>query len=185
MRPPFPGVDPRLEDFQLWPDVHKSLIISIRDSLAPMVRPRYFVGVRAREAVLNAADQDRIEQPEAPICVSEVDTAFRQAGMTVMDRVETRPSKAAKRRADDRIEEVFLAIQEVPSRRLVTVVEVLSPTNKKTKDARERYLNHRHRLMGADLNFVEIDLLRAGQRMPLSDGPPRSDYRILVYRPRP
>ena len=35
------------------------------------------------------------------------------------------------------------------------------------------------------MNLVEIDLLRSGQRMPLSDAPPPSDYRILVFRPRP
>jgi hypothetical protein len=178
-------MDPWLEDFEHWPDIHKSLIMSIRDTLAPMVRPRFFVGVSAREVVLNGTDQDLIETPDAPIDEPDFDSVSRLGVMEVMDRVEARPSRPAIRRADDRIEEIFLVMKEVPSRRPVTVIEVLSPTNKKTKGAREKYLNHRHRLMGSNLNYVEIDLLRAGPRMPLSDGPPRSDYRILVYRPKP
>src|SRR5262249_23818374 len=32
--------------------------------------------------------------------------------------------------------------------------------------------------------FVEIDLLRAGEPMPLGNTPPPSDYRILICRPR-
>ncbi len=51
MRPPFPGMDPWLEDPELWPDVHNSLIISIRDALAPMLRPSYFVQVESRMTV--------------------------------------------------------------------------------------------------------------------------------------
>ena len=38
----------------------------------------------------------------------------------------------------EEVEETFLAIQELPGRKLVTVIEVLSPTNKKTADARSR-----------------------------------------------
>ena len=52
MRPPFPGMDPWLEHPDLWPDVHNSLIMSIRDALAPLVIPRYFVGVESRTTVL-------------------------------------------------------------------------------------------------------------------------------------
>ena len=31
MRPPFPGMDPWLEDLKLWLDLHNSLITAIRD----------------------------------------------------------------------------------------------------------------------------------------------------------
>ncbi len=48
MRPPFPGMDPWLENPTIWPDVHNSLIAAIRDVLAPVVQPRYFVGVESR-----------------------------------------------------------------------------------------------------------------------------------------
>jgi hypothetical protein len=178
-------MDPWLEDFEFWPDFHKSLIVSIRDYLSPMVRPRYFVGVNSRMVVLNAAEEDRIERPDAPVSDAEPEPSSHQDGRVVPDCVVTTPRRGSNRRPSARIEEIFLVITERTERRVVTVVEVLSPTNKKTKPARERYLKRRHELMDSDVNLIEIDLLRAGKRMPLSDGPPRSDYRILVYRSRP
>ena len=84
----------------------------------------------------------------------------------------------------DEIEETFLTIQEVSSRKLVTAIEVLSPTNKKTKDARAEYLEKRLELLRSKVNFVEIDLLRGGKPMPLKVPPPASDYRILICRPK-
>ena len=39
---------------------------------------------------------------------------------------------------DVEIEETFLTVKELPGRKLVTVIEVLSPTNKKTKRRAER-----------------------------------------------
>ena len=85
---------------------------------------------------------------------------------------------------EDEIEETFLTIQELPDRKLVTAIEVLSPTNKKTRDARAEYLEKRRNLIAAGVNFVEIDLLRSGEPMPVRNSPPRGDYRILICRPR-
>ena len=67
MRPPFPGMDPWLESPTLWPDVHNSLITSIRDVLAPRLRPRYFVGVESRTTLLTGLDVDRVYQPDVAI----------------------------------------------------------------------------------------------------------------------
>jgi hypothetical protein len=39
----FPGMDPYLEHPSLWPDVHNSLIIAVRDTLAAQLAPRYYV----------------------------------------------------------------------------------------------------------------------------------------------
>ncbi len=44
MRPPFPGMDPWLENPIIWPGVHNWLITAIADDLAPKLAPRYFVG---------------------------------------------------------------------------------------------------------------------------------------------
>src|SRR5438270_9725882 len=44
----FPGMDPYLEDPVLWPGVHNSMIIYIRDQLRPLLRPRYIAAVEER-----------------------------------------------------------------------------------------------------------------------------------------
>jgi hypothetical protein len=82
------------------------------------------------------------------------------------------------------VEETYLTVQELPVRKLVTVIEVHSLTNKNTNDARKEYLEKRLNFIRSGVNFGEIDLLRGGEPMPLRNAPPKCDYRILVCRPR-
>jgi hypothetical protein len=66
---------------------------------------------------------------------------------------------------------------------VVTVIEVLSPSNKERGTERERYLNKHDEYLGSGTNFVEIDILRDGGRMPLGKPPTRTaDYYIIVSR---
>src|SRR5438552_280384 len=41
MHCPFPGMDPYLERPEIWPDFHDSLITYLKETLQPMLRPRY------------------------------------------------------------------------------------------------------------------------------------------------
>jgi hypothetical protein len=177
-------MDPWLEDPDLWPDVHNSLIVSIREALTPMVRPRYFVGVESRTTVLSGVDQDHIYRPDVKIRTADVLRPGQTEGVAVVERAAAEPFHVVMSMPEDEVEETFLTIKELPSRQLVTVVEVLSPTNKKTKRAREEYLEKRGELMRSGVNFVEIDLLRSGQPMPPQKEGFTSDYRILIFRPR-
>src|SRR5882724_11500298 len=84
---------------------------------------------------------------------------------------------------DEEIEEAFLKILHVESEALVTLIEVLSPTNKiRGSRGRASFMAKRHEIMNTEVHWVEIDLLRAG--VPSVTDPPLrpSDYRILVSR---
>src|SRR5438552_7171583 len=81
---------------------------------------------------------------------------------------------------DDPITETFVEIPDLASGgRLVTVLEILSPTNKTPGEAQEKYLQKRHELYSGEVNLVEIDLLRGGDwvlavpqnRLPLAATP--------------
>ena len=67
--------------------------------------------------------------------------------------------------------EPYLTILEGPECRLVTCIEILSPSNKMPNTPGwDLYLRKRQELfMAKSPNFVEIDLLRGGQRMPMLD----------------
>lgn len=61
-----------------------------------------------------------------------------------------------------------MTIRDVKSRRLVTAIEILSPSNK-AGSGRRQYLRKRRRLMARRVHLLEIDLIRAGrpvQRLP-------------------
>lgn len=181
MRPQFPGMNPWLEHPSLWPDVHNSLITAIRDTLAPLLAPRYFVGVGSRTTVVSEIDIDRIYQPDVTVHATVLGSQPRGTSVAVLDRPEVKPVLVAIPIGEE-VEETFVAIEELPGRKLVAVVEVLSPTNKKTIDGRRDYLKKREDHIRSRVSLVEIDLLRGGAPMPLKAPPPPSDYRIVVCR---
>ncbi len=81
----------------------------------------------------------------------------------------------------DRVEEWYLEIRIAETGKLVTVIEVLSPTNKSAGPGRRKYLRKRTKNLDSRTSLVEIDLLRGGKRMPLSSPETvEGDYRILV-----
>ncbi len=80
------------------------------------------------------------------------------------------------------VNEGYLEIREVATGRVVTSIEVLSPTNKRSGNGRDAYLSKRQRVLGSLTHLVEIDLLRAGRAMEMLTEMPSYHYRILVSR---
>jgi hypothetical protein len=78
--------------------------------------------------------------------------------------------------------ETFLVIRERKTMEVVTVIETLSPANKRaSSDGREQYLAKREEILASRTNLVELDLLRAGKRLPMV-GLPAGDYFAIVSR---
>ena len=180
MRPPFPGMDPWLEHPAIWPDVHNSLISAIRDELAPRIAPKYYAGLEQRVYALEPGELVFVGRPDIVVgrpasadVAYEPDEAEESTAVGILD-VEVP--------INDKLQEWFLEIHDVETGTLVTVLEILSPFNKIHPQGREEYIKKRTRIFGSRTNLVEIDLLRAGQPMPLRRKPVRSDYRILISR---
>jgi hypothetical protein len=76
---------------------------------------------------------------------------------------------------------LYLELRDKKNRDLVTILEMLSPTNKKPGADREQYLAKRANLLRSAANFVEIDLLRGWPKMPI-DNAKECDYSIIVSR---
>jgi hypothetical protein len=78
------------------------------------------------------------------------------------------------------VRQKHLEVREIATGPVVTVIEVLSPVNKRSGQGRIDYENKRARVFSSSSNMVEIDLLRQGKPMSEQEGEPRSHYRILV-----
>ena len=77
----------------------------------------------------------------------------------------------------------YIKVVDIRAKKIVTVVEVLSPSNKKGGTDRAVYLEKRNEYLANNLSFVEIDLLRAGTRPPLGKGHPEViDHYAMVCR---
>ena len=83
--------------------------------------------------------------------------------------------------AVDEIRDTWIEVRRLPDERLVTAIEVLSPTNKGSSGLPE-YLDKRHRLRDQRVNLVEIDLLIAGRRLPMARPLPLGHFFTFVSR---
>src|SRR5579884_265029 len=68
--------------------------------------------------------------------------------------------------------------------RLITLIEIASPSSKHPGPDREAYLHKRREILESDASLIELDLLRKGGRLvPAPAGlEPRTDYVVLVNR---
>jgi Protein of unknown function (DUF4058) len=65
----------------------------------------------------------------------------------------------------------FLEIRDRENRELITVIELLSPSNKRPGPDREQYLAKRREYLHSSAHLVEIDLLRGWKPMPAEGRP--------------
>ncbi|TAG91024.1 MAG: DUF4058 family protein [Oscillatoriales cyanobacterium] len=179
MPSPFPGMDPYLEHHELWPALHHWLIIEIARFLSPQLRPKYLVSVEVRmyetaddDLSIGIPDVNVIQQPTATeLITSNVAVAVRPTQPLTV----TIPMPYTVR-------EGYLEIRERGGKELITLIEVLSPTNKRTGKGRQMYEKKREEILGSRTNLIEIDLLRRGRKMPIIGNDVESDYRVLVCR---
>lgn len=85
----------------------------------------------------------------------------------------------------EKVYEDYLEIVEAATHCVITVIEILSWSNKQPGRDRKAYEAKRNRIFQTETNFVEIDLLRAGQPMPFVFSKTNghlTHYRILVKR---
>ena len=178
---PFPGMDPFLEGPR-WRDFHNALISDIRDDLVAQLPDRY-VAVTEERVVLT--------DPDGGEAGFFGDAAVRDRRAGVPEGGGTAGAEAPALTAGDAmifttpyeesLGEAYLEVREAESRRLVAVLELLSPTNKRLPD-RAAYLRKRDALFRTDAHVVEVDLLRGGRRLPTTRPlPARDDFTFVSH----
>jgi hypothetical protein len=174
-------MDPYLE--QHWGDVHSSLVIYVRNQLQKVLPKDLRARVEER-VLVTGLSRPRSLYPD--VRVIEAERKSRRAGKSAAGVALAEP--VVIELPDELETQTFVEIREVSSRsRLVTVVEVLSPSNKTPGDTQEQYLRKQAALLQAGVSLVEIDLLREGDwivALPMSALEPslRTPYRVAVRR---
>ena len=177
MPSPFPGMNPYLEQDDAWHDFHEKFLPAVAEWLVPQVRPNYIVKLDEHVYVHELPDEPRRLLGRADVAVgfSSGQTAERPV-------VGVLEAPASVRLPNQDIERLaFVEVRDRHSRELITVLELLSPSNKRAGSDREQYLAKRASLLSSRAHLVEIDLLRGGRPMPLEDRP-RCSYSVLVSR---
>ncbi|MBC8874642.1 MAG: DUF4058 family protein [Planctomycetes bacterium] len=180
MPSPFPGMDPYIEEGE-WEDFHQGFVAELAAALVPCVRPRYVVRKERRVYVEHPlADDDRPIRSD--VAVLSHDNAMAAPEQPAAALSTATPVVVSLPAPEER-REAFLSIREFSSMEVVTVIELLSPSNKRSGgDGRREYLRKREEILSTDTHLVELDLLRGGRRLPTVDPLPHGDFFAFICR---
>lgn len=178
MPSPLPGMDPYLEHPQSWPNFHHRLIAAIAIDLTPQLRPKYQVVVE--EAIYQTQGRESLLVGIPDMAVQKIARSGYLPSQPTVATVASAQPLDIELPMPEVIRQGYLEIRDVVTSAVVTVIEVLSPVNKRPGEGRKTYEAKRQTLLASPTNLVEIDLLR--QWEPPMNLPPavRSHYRILV-----
>jgi hypothetical protein len=173
-------MDPYLEHQEFFPALHGRLIAEINDQLQERLPEAYYVKFNTRVWVEYS---ERIIEPD--VGVARMDQPRGGNGTAVA--VAVRPVVIFV--PNDETTETFLEIRTVQAdQQLVSMIEVLSPSNKTSGNpGRDQYLKKQRDVQGSRVNLVEIDLLRGGthttavprDRALAETGP--FDYHVCIH----
>jgi hypothetical protein len=175
-------MDPYLE--QHWRDVHHNLITFIQGEL----NERLPAGLRARvEERVFVESAQGVERSVYP-AVRVIERAGAIAGNAMGEQGSAFAAPLAIHLDDEPVSQGYIEIVDAGSGgRVITVIEILSLSNKLPGEGQDLYRKKQRELRQASVSLVEIDLLRSGQRVlmvpteriPVSH---RTTYQICVRR---
>jgi hypothetical protein len=180
-------MDPYIEACGLWGDFHGALIYEIRVALSQAVPAHYVVRSAERSYLVLVESEEKLRhhfEPDVSVTAPRGrKKAGKKGGAALAEPAEEAPH-VLRAFIEDEHREAFVEIFEVgPEQRLVTTVEVLSPSNKRPgTQGWDLYQRKRQSLLLSGVNLVEIDLLRGGQKMPMLDPWPKCPYTLMVAR---
>lgn len=170
-------MDPYLEQPGLWPEFHNRLLVAIADVLGPQLRPKYRVAIEKR-VYQDAVEDLQIGRPDAVVLRASFEQSVmpQRYGQAIVEPV------MVELPMPEEITERFLEIREVGTGEVITTLELISPSNKRSGKGRQLYEEKRLKVLGSQTHLIEIDLIRAFGPLPLRGAEATSLYRILVSR---
>jgi hypothetical protein len=170
-------MDPYLEAPSIWPDVHTSLMSIFREQLTPLLAPKYLAELETQVVIDHLDDDPQAVLPDVSITSPEVSVEASSAvAVAAPAPVQVRVPIDVPTRL------VSVYIRQRETARLVAVIELLSPVNKRRGKGREEYLDKRRTFLTSPVHLIEIDLLRRYPRMPFDDPLPPAHYLVMVCK---
>lgn len=179
MPSPFPGMDPFIECGP-WSDFHTSAIAEIRRGLNRELPDGYAARVEQRVYVDDDPPEigSREVAPDAIVFESPESAGGHasQAGTLAVSQTLLWPMPVEHH-------ESWLEVRDERNSRIITLIELLSPSNKRSgAKGRRLYLRKRRRVLESRTHFIEIDLLRGGGTVWPAPPHPEGDYYAAVSR---
>lgn len=181
MTRPFPGMDPYLERQPFWSDFAPRLLTTISNQLRAKLFPEY--DVRIEEYLLVSSDEEPLHRVAPDVSISTPHW-WSDGGEAIAGGIGVAELTSVELEYPDQepLTQRHLSVIHRASERVVTVMELLSPSNKVIQEGPGSYLQKRAEFLASNCNLIELDLLRGGQRLPMSGPLPPGDYFVYIGR---
>ena len=184
---PLPGMNPWLEAY--WGDIHTSLTTYARDALQAQLPSDLQARVEEYLSVCEPDEESRKLRrisPDVHIIEQPGIVKSTAGGLAVAELVADEPVRVRRRSPPQTLRYIQI-VDLKANRRVVTAIEFISLANKATAAGRKQYLAKQSEFIDAEVNLVEIDLLREGTWVLAAEQeiyPDRlkSPYRVCVIR---
>jgi hypothetical protein len=173
-------MDPYIESPELGSDFHNNLASEIQALLNRQIQPRYFARLTpyVTYEVVEVGQMYGI-RPDVGVWHLQPEPDVSSAGVATVTPAPVESLVALE--IPLRLHRV--EIRTTPQQQLVTVIEILSPVNKRpTHQAYRAYRRKRRDLLHSEVHLLELDLLRGGERPPLEWPVPAAAYYVVLSR---
>ena len=162
----FPGMDPFLEDPRFFGDLHGRMHFCLSEQLQSRLPAPYFAAISERLVVEVEETKPRwIETDTDILHSSRDDDSGGGLAVAVATSFHTRTEPIILSESEPETQK-FVEIRtrdNYGDERVITSIEVLSPSNKRIGAGRDLYLKKQKEVLNAGISLVEIDLLRDGE----------------------
>ena len=173
-------MDPYIEAPEVWSDFHGRLAEEISAALNEVLQPQYVARLTPRVSYeIVEIGESRSIRPDVGVWQSPSPSDKPQGGVALAAAAPVESAVAMELP----LRLYTVEVCETDSMQLVTAIEVLSPVNKRrSHEAYHEYLRKRRELLRSDAHWMEIDLLRGGDRPPLERPVPAAPYYVTLSR---
>lgn len=188
---PFAGMDPYLESPEIWPDFHERLGTLISEILNENLPAPYYarLEMRAELGIIFEGGVERRIVPDITVVTHPLPVTS-PARVAVLEQTRAPVTEGYKVRIHtEPLSHHFVEIRDgTRGHKLVTLIEIVSPTNKRPGPDRRAYEVKQREVLESDAHLIELDLIRAGNRLlpypDLEDAVYQlaCDYLVLVNR---
>lgn len=171
---PFPGMNPFLEGRG---DFHGRLVAYAADALQPQL-PGDLAARLEERVFIEGGAEDRDARPD----VSIIEERRRAVGGVAADAGVAVAEPLVIRLGPHEVTESFIQILDARSgNRVITMIEFVSPSNKRPGPGRQLYVRKQQEARDAAVNLAEIDLTRGEENVTIADPAHVAAHRRGLY----
>ena len=193
MPSPFPGMDPYLENPHLWQDFHHRFATTMSELLNQFLPGEFFAQMEQRleVGIVDDGEYESVRHYIPDVSINSAGWSGRGESTSLIAQPRATVSPSEDWDVEIKMHKhLFIEVREASGEhRLVTLIEIVSPSNKRGKD-RQAFIDKQNEIIASDASLVEIDLLRTGRRiLPSEEIETRlarraihPDYLVLIGR---